>query len=352
MTDADVVVIGAGVMGSAAAWRLARSGAGRVVLLEQFEVGHRWGSSHGASRIFRFSYDEAEYVRMAMEALDLWREIESDSGQELIVTLGGIDFGDRPEVEAHARALESCGAKFEVLDGAEAERRFPLLALPPGEPAIFQPDAGIALADRAVRSFAEQAVARGVELRQGDRVIGLQPGSGGIEIETGEGRLRARVAVVTAGAWAPKVLWTSGIELPVTPTRQTVAFFPMGDELAAPILVDWSTMVYSLADPGRGVKAGVHRPNMELDPDEDRERPIDPQTVELLTSWVGEHYPSADAAAATAETCLYTSTVDESFILERHGPIVVGSACSGHGFKFAPLIGERLAGLAREVLDG
>jgi sarcosine oxidase len=287
---------------------------------------------------------------MAMEALGLWREIESDAGRELIVTLGGLDFGRGQEVGAHARALESCGAKFEVLDGAEAVRRFPLVSLPGDEPALFQPDAGIALADQAVRSFAEQAVARGAELRQGHRVIGLQPGSGGVEIETADGTLRARAAVVTAGAWARKVLSTCGIEVPVTPTRQTVAYFPMADELTAPIMVDWSTMVYSLADPGRGVKAGVHRPNMELDPDEDGERPIDPQTVELLASWVGEHYPKADPAAATAETCLYTSTADERFILERHGPIVVGSACSGHAFKFAPLIGERLAGLAREVL--
>ena len=227
MRRADVVVVGAGVMGSAAAWRLARGGAGRVVLLEQFGIGHRRGSSHGASRIFRYSYDDPTYVDMAMRALPLWREIEAESGVELITTLGGLDFGSDADVQAHAEALGACGAALEIIDGVEANRRFPMIRLPAGEPALFQGDAGIAHADRAVRSFATAAAGMGVEIREGARVQGLESSSDAVEVRAGEESLRARAVVVTAGAWARTLLAPAGIDLPVRPTRQTAAYFAM-----------------------------------------------------------------------------------------------------------------------------
>lgn len=165
-------------------------------------------------------------------------------------------------------------------------------------------------------------------------------------IRTEAGDLESGVAVVAAGAWARGLLYGVGIELPVEPSRQTVAYFPaIGDP--PPIVIDWSggTLFYALPSPGTGIKVGEHRIGPTADPDE--EAMADAGWVDTLEGWVAEHLPGARPHAMHAETCLYTNTSDERFILERHGPIVVGSACSGHAFKFAPLVGQRLADLAR-----
>jgi sarcosine oxidase len=342
MVDADIVVIGSGVMGAAAARALARRGR-QVILLEQFEVGHKRGSSHGASRIFRFSYDDPLYVGMAMEALPLWRELEKESGRDLLTTTGGLDVGEA--VSIHARALEALGAAFELIDGAEAGRRFPFLSIPPGEPVLFQPDAGIVAADAAVRAFSESAAAHGVEVRERTRANGLRIDGEAALIETDDGAYRARVAVVTAGAWARPLLAGGGIDIPTTPTRETAGYFRLPDGVVPPSMVEWSKPpVYALYSPPGSWKVAEHHAGPVTDPDSDGV--VNRESVARISEWVAGRYPDADPVAHHAETCIYTNTPDEDFILERRGPIVIGSPCSGHGFKFAPAIGERLADLA------
>lgn len=341
--DVDVVVVGSGVIGAATAWRLSRSGRS-VVLLEQFEVGHARGSSHGASRIFRFSYDDPVYVRMAMDALPLWRELEAESGRSILTTLGGLDWGR--DLDAHTSALADCGAAFDLIDGAEASRRFPTFAPPNSEPVLYQPDAGIVAADLAVRAMVQLAVDAGVELREQTPVIELGTDRNRAEARTDGESVRARTIVVTAGAWATRLLRGVEIELPVQVSRQTVAYFRADTEVPHPIAVDWSdsTVFYTLPSPGTGIKVGEHRIGPAADPDE--LGMVDGQRVARAETWVASRVPGAQPEAVHAETCLYTSTSDERFILAQHGPVVVGSACSGHAFKFAPLIGERLAALA------
>ena len=344
-TDVEFAVVGAGVAGAATARCLARAGR-ETVLLEQFHVGHTRGSSHGASRIFRFSYDDADYVRMAIESLELWRELERESGRELIVTTGGIDAGK--DLDAHVAALTECGATYELLTGAEVRERFPVITLPEREPALFQPDAGIARAEEAVAAFVAGAVEHGAELREDTPVAALRDAGGHVEIETPAETLTARVAVVTAGGWAPGLLARAGIALDVVPTRETVAYFSLQEDLAVPSLVEWQNPAfYSLTDPGKGIKAGLHHAGPLTDPS--REGAVSEETVARLQERVATLYPAADPTPTRTETCIYTNTADESFVLERRGSIVVGSACSGHGFKFAPLTGRRLASLA---LDG
>jgi sarcosine oxidase len=344
MRRTDVVVVGAGVMGSAAAWRLAGRGH-RVVLLEQFDLGHDRGSSHGAVRVFRFSYDDPAYVGMAMEALPLWRELEEESGRTILTMTGGYDFGPPDRLAANAAALSSRGAAHETIDGAEVVRRFPALSLPPDMAVLHQRDAGVIAAELAVKAFAQRAVERGAELHERSPVVGLRPSDDGVDVLTAEGTYRSRVAVVTAGSWARGLLAGAGIDLPLITSRETVAFFHLPEDPPLPVLVEWSTPpTYALLSPGQGVKLGWHRSGPEADPD--RTAPADRRVLKHLSAWASEHYPSADRDPHHVETCMYTNTADESFILERHGPIVVGSACSGHGFKFAPLIGERLAQLA------
>jgi sarcosine oxidase len=345
MSDADVVVIGAGVMGAATARALARRGRD-VILLEQFRVGHVHGSSHGRSRIFRFSYDHPAYVRMAMESLPMWRELEDDAGDTVLVITGGLDVGRG--IERNVAALQECGAPYEMLAPGAARERFPYLAFP-DDRILFQPDGGIVLADRAIRAFLDSGRRHGVRVLEETPALEVVADGTGVEIRTEGGAVRAPVGVVTAGGWANRILAGAGIRLPLRVTRETVAYFRTLDEHRLPAWISWteSLSMYALAAPGQGLKVGEHGVGPEVDPDS--EGPPSAETVERIRAWVEPRYPSADPAPHLAETCLYTNTPDGGFILERRGSVVIGSPCSGHGFKFAPWIGERLADLALQA---
>lgn len=331
-----VAVVGAGVMGAATARALARSGHD-VTVLEQFSFGHERGSSHGATRVFRFSYPVVEYVRMAMESLELWRELERDTGESLLRTTGGLDAGKL--LDDHVAALQECRAECEVLDRDEAMARFPWLR--PGEgPLLFQGDGGVAFADRTVEACLRSASEHGATLRPDTKVLAIEQGS----VETADGSVEADVVVVTAGGWVKELVAPLGIEVPVRPTRETVAYFEL-DEPRVTTLVEWDQpSIYALPS-GQGVlKAGEHQAGVTTDPDE--EGRVDEESVARLSEWVAKRFPAANPRPIHAETCIYTNTPDDSFVLERHGDVVVGSPCSGHGFKFAPWVGKRLAELA------
>lgn len=352
--ETQIAVVGAGVTGLAAARALAREGRD-VLLLEQFAVGHTRGSSYGATRIFRLSYPDPQWVRLAQAALPLWRELEREAGEELLTRAGSLDLG---MPEANRAALAACGAAYELLDAAAAEWRH-RLTLPPG-PVLFQPDGGVLRADRAQAALLGSALAAGARIAEQTRVLALVDEGVGVRLDTSDGPLRARAAVVTAGAWAPTLLAGAGIELPVVATRETVCHFRLSAAATLPSVIDWLTpstpayrtaragqLSYALPDPGFGLKAGLHHAGPPADPDEAGEP--DPETARWLADWVASRFPDADPEPAETVTCLYTNTADESFVLERRGRIVVGSACSGHGFKFAPAIGRTLAALAGET---
>jgi monomeric sarcosine oxidase len=335
-------VIGAGIMGAATVAALAARGHS-VVLLEQFTLGHDRGSSHGRSRIFRFSYPEVEYVDMAREALGLWRDAEERSGEKLLDITGGLDIGDG--IERNAQALEAAGADFTLATGRELRSRYPYLRFDNDAPVLFSPDSGTIAAERSISTFVALARADGADVFEERQVTAIDERDDDVVLRTDEGDIIARVVIVTAGAWAKGLLAPIEIELPVWVTRETVAYFELDEK--PPTLVDWgSPLVYSLPSPGQGLKAAQHIAGPRTHP-EDTGRP-DTSSVAIVAEWVREHFPSANAEPSFAETCLYTNTDDERFILERHGNVVVGSPCSGHGFKFAPLIGKRLADLALE----
>jgi sarcosine oxidase len=347
MQRADVIVVGAGVMGAATTWRLIERGRS-VVLLEQFAVGHDRGSSHGQARVFRFSYDDPEYVRMAMTALPLWRELEGSADRRILTVTGGLDYGPPETLDRHAGALSACGARFELRRGNQVSAAHPVLVIPADEPVLYQPDAGVLHAERAVESMVGLAERGGAVLRQHTSAIEVRTVGDEVEIATAGETFRAARAVVTAGAWARPFLAAAGIDLPVVSTRETVAFFPLMSPAPPPVFVEWPDgPLYALPSPDGTLKTGWHSTGPEADPD--IPGPATDGVIERMAAWVGERFPGAEPAPARVETCLYTNTADERFLLERHGPIVVGSACSGHAFKFAPLIGERLADLALEA---
>ena len=296
-----------------------------VVVYEQFEPGHKRGSSHGRSRIFRLAYGEEEYVRLAQEALGLWRELEAETGETLLELNGLLEIVRTLE-ESTAHTLEACGVEWHRLDGDEAERRYPV-RVPEGSFAVLQPEAGILRADKALSAFA-----RDLDVRYGTRVH--------------PDELDADVVCVTAGSWVNELLEEP---LPVKVTRETVCYFRPENGRPIPSLVSFKPDshthdMYSLADPVHGLKVGAHHAGPEVDPNE----PGEPEArlIEQIANWARGTYRLAEPEPVAAETCLYTTTPDEAFVLERRGRLVIGSPCSGHGFKFAPAIGERLAALA------
>jgi sarcosine oxidase len=340
----DVIVVGAGVMGSATARALARRGRS-VLLLEQFVIKHKRGSSHGTSRIFRYSYPDPRYVAMAMQAALLWRELEGECGRPLLTTTGGLDRGKA--LGDHADALKRNDAPFEVIEGREATRRWGAPRLPDSDLLLYQPNGGVVAAEDAWTALVQGADRFGAEIREAARVTAVAQDENRAVARGGYRDLDAGAVVVTAGAWAKPLLATAGIDLDVRPTRETVAYFDHDGPV--PTFVEWShPAIYSLPGRDNALKVGEHIAGPTTDPDE--EGGIDEASLARLREWVSRRFPKASTSPRFAETCLYTNTPDEHFVLERHGRIVVGSPCSGHGFKFAPYIGEELANLADEVL--
>ena len=336
-TTRDVIVVGAGVMGLASAWALRRAGRD-VTVLEQFDVGHPYGSSHGASRIFRFAYDETEWVELAQEALPLWRELEQESGTEVLSLPGLLDARD--DSAPLRRALEASSAEYELLDAAEAARRFGIEL--EGE-VVLELHGGIVRADRALAAFSH-----GMSIEPGVRVGSLRAGEDGVSLETSAGTVGAALVVVAAGAWATPLLADAGIDLETTVSQETVSYFDLPAADTLPSVIDWNEETgrhaYSLSAGENILKVGLHHSGAPVEPGE-QGKPDD-GVVEAASEWVRQRYPAANPTPRGAETCLYTNIDEDRFVIERLGTIITCSACSGHGFKFAPAVGTRVAALA------
>jgi sarcosine oxidase len=322
-----VAVVGGGVMGSATAWQLSRRGVD-VVLHEQFGPGHDRGSSHGGSRIFRFAYDDPEYVRMAMAALTQWRELEAVAGEPLLDITGGVDHGPAVEIERLSAVLHAVGVTHDVLPGADAADRFPGMRF--DERALVHPDGGRCRPDATVA-----ALQRLVDTRYESPVDDIRA-------------LDADVVVVAAGAWLPKLL--PDVDLPplVVTKEQKCHFTPREPSIAWPSFIHRQADgvgIYGLETPGEGVKVAAHHIGPVVDPDT-RDFELEPEGIERMVRHVEEWFPGLDPTPVFPATCLYTNTPNEDFLLDRVGDVVVVSPCSGHGFKFAPEIGRLAADLA------
>ena len=346
MDRADVVVIGAGVMGSATARTLAGRGV-ETILLEQFAVGHTRGSSHGPTRIFRLSYPVADYTRLAQRALRAWRALEDAAAEGLLVTTGGLDVG--PTALDCRGSLEQAGLPYEWLSPREAGERFPTINFEGLSEVLYQPDAGVCRADRAVTAQVRLARANGADVRDETEVQHLEVAGDHVRVRTPAGEIEARVAVVTAGSWASSLLTGAGFPpLPLAPILQHVSYFGGATEI--PTFIDWTgpkLSWYALPPAGEaaGVKVGAHVGGATVDPSHGPFK-VEPDRADLHTNYVRMRFPGLDSQPLHTETCLYTMTPDEDFLIDRSGPVVIGSPCSGHGFKFGPLIGELLADLA------
>jgi sarcosine oxidase len=230
---------------------------------------------------------------------------------------------------------------------------YPGIAVRPGERMLFQPDSGVCLAGRTVAALQRLAGRDGAAIRAGTPVLGIEAGRDQVLLRTAAGEVTARTAVITAGPWAQGVLAGALSQAPrLTVTVQQVRYYPPRDPATAwPTLIEWGPeglVWYAVPAAGvaPGIKVAAHIPGPAVDPRDGPFTEIDPALEEETAGYVRDRLPGLDPAGLAAETCLYTMTSDEDFVLDRAGPLVVGGGCSGHAFKFGPLLGEFLADLA------
>ncbi len=344
--DFDVVVVGGGAMGTAAARSLVERGR-NTLLLERFTIGHERGSSGGPTRIFRLSYHHPDYVRMARLALEEWRELEAKTGETLLVTTGGLDVGEGGR--GCARALEAAGVPFEYLSPEAVAERWPALRLEQGGEAFVQENGGVCLAERTVRAQARLAAEGGATILERTKVDRIVATGHGAEVDAAGATYVAPVVVVTAGAWAPGLLGDAGFPLPLVPSLTQVTYFALDEASSLPTVVDrsWDSgrfpyVVPNPEEPGR-FKVGVHAIGPRVDPDARTFEP-DPVILAEVSGYASRRLGPHHVEGGT-DPCLYTNTPDEDFVLDRRSSLVIGSACSGHGFKFTPLVGRILADL-------
>jgi monomeric sarcosine oxidase len=349
--DVDVVIIGGGLAGSATAWAATQRGLS-VVLLEQFMPGHDRGSSHGSARIVRRAYGDLLYTQLTGRAFELWSEVEGASGQAILRMLGGLDFGDRRDVPAVVARLAQAGVPHEVLDPAEAERRWPGMRF--AGPVVYHSQAGTMDPVAAIAAFTELAARRGADVRYRAAATAIRPTAAAVTVDCADGSsLTASCAVVAVGGWLPTLV-EGQVELPpLTVTQQQIFHFARYDPAAPP----WPSVIhqgdgveiYHLAGgrdggPGDDRKIGEHG-HGTVTTAAGRDGRVDASSRERVVDYVRDWLPGLQPVPRTESTCLYTTTPSEDFVLDRLGRIVVCSPCSGHGAKFAPLIGELVTGL-------
>lgn len=353
--DVDVVVIGAGLIGSAAAWSISSRGAS-VQMLEQGVMGHCEGSSHGSSRIFRRGYSLANYVTMTGMAQRLWAELSGEYGKELLLRTGGLDTGSERGVREIHSTFRSEGVACELLSGGDVAERWPGMSFR-GE-VLYHPEAAVLNADEVVRAMVECALARGAKLRQGigAHVERVESTRDGAVVHLSEGVIRARVVVVAAGAWLKEVLPADvSARLPrTTVTQQQVFHFAHREPRASwPVFICKERPgdeIYGVASGtdggGRPAFKVAEHGHGTVTTARMRDGVVDVSSRRRVTDFVAQRLPGLIPDVVAESTCLYTNTEDKDFVLDRAGAVVVASACSGHGAKFAPAVGEILADLA------
>jgi sarcosine oxidase len=318
------------------------------VLFERFTFGHANGSSAGETRNFRLTYHDPLYVRMARLALERFRELEDEAGVELLRTVGGLDVGD--PTDASAAALEEAGERFERPSPEEVAERFPSLRFPEGSRFLFQPDGAVIRSRDVIAAQARLAAAAGADLREGATVTAIAPAADAVQLVTdGDHTVLAAIAIVAAGAWTGPLARSIGLELPLRPTLEQSTHF-RSEAGPIPTVIDWAAapseppyIVPNPFEPGQA-KAGAHLSGPDVDPDARTFEP-DARREAWVLSWAASRL-TTPPELLRSETCLYTRTPDEDFVLDAVGPVIVASPCTGHGFKFAPLVGEVLADLA------
>lgn len=353
----DSIIVGVGGMGAAAMYHLAKSGQ-RVIALEQFQLGHARGSSHGETRIIRQAYFEgSKYVPIVRRAHQLWHELSAAAGTPLIFRTGSLEMSE-PGYDFVERSRDSCvvhGLPHEILDAHEVMRRHPAFKLKAGTRAIFQPDGGYVLSEDGIKAHARLALAHGAQLRTGETVLDYSATvHGGVTVQTDRATYTAGQLVLTAGPWMAHLVPELSGQLATF--KQAIAWFAPAEVAAfqspnMPVFIHFGAQgeFYGLPwHSTQGFKVGgPHFGREAIDPDTKDRTPSASQIIGIQ-NFLRQYLPDAAGPPIRATGCIYTKTPDEDFIIDRHPAmpqVLVVSPCSGHGYKFAPVIGEIIAQL-------
>jgi sarcosine oxidase len=359
----DVIVAGLGGMGSSAAYHLAGRGE-RVLGLERHTPAHDRGSSHGQSRIIRLAYSEdPAYVPLVLRAYELWERLERETGEDLMTLTGGLMIGapGSKYFEGSKQSAEMYDLPYEVLDATELRRRYPVFEPTPDTVALFEKRAGFLRPEASVKAHLDRAASLGADLRFGEELLSWELTESGVLVETASGTYEAERLVVSAGAWAPKLLADLGLPLEVT--RQLLFWFdPKGG--IEPFLPDhfpifiWvpedGNSFYSIPahdGPGGGVKVAFFRADGKPADPETIDREVHDEEVKFIRSYLARYVPDLDGDFLYAKTCMYTNTPDEHFVISAHPhypQVAIAAGFSGHGYKFCSVVGEILADLVTE----
>ncbi|MEY7848767.1 N-methyl-L-tryptophan oxidase [Natrarchaeobius sp. A-rgal3] len=355
----DVIVLGVGGMGSATVAHLADRGVD-VLGLERYDIPHNYGSSHGLSRVFRLAYFEhPAYVPLLQRAQELWYDLEADHDSQLLYQTGSIDAGPEgnPLVENSKQSCAEYDLEYDLLSSSELTDRFPGYRLPEGYEALYQPQGGFLRPEECTVAHVNRAHRDGATIRARERVVDWRPTDGGVRVETDHGAYEADRLVITAGAWAAR--FVDELEGLAVPERQVLAWLqPTEPEQFAPERFPvWNLQVPEGRFYGFPV-FGV--PGFKFGRYNHREETVDPDAFEreatqaderLLRGFAEEYFPTGAGPTMRLQTCLFTNTPDDHFVLDTlpdHPQVAVGAGFSGHGFKFASVVGEILADLALE----
>jgi sarcosine oxidase len=355
----DVIVLGVGGMGSATVYELARRGR-RVLGLEQFGLAHDRGSSHGVNRIIRLAYAEhPSYVPLLRRAYQLWRELQERAGEPLLFITGGVDVG-APDSRMVTGSLLSChehNLPHELWSADELSRRFPGFRLPGELVAVYQADGGFVLSERAILAHVAAAQELGAEVHTFERVLGWSAEGRGVAVRTDRASYRADRLVITAGAWVGQAV--PALARVAVPERQVLIWTrPLRPELFAlgvfPIFNMEAAEGHYYGFPIYGIpgfKLGKYHHRHEQSQPDGMNRAVDAEDERVLREGIERYFPDANGPTLAMKTCLFTNTADEHFILDRHPEfeqVWIASPCSGHGYKFAPVVGEIMADFALE----
>ena len=350
----DAIVIGAGGMGSAAAYHLAKSGA-NVLVLEQFQRGHTFGSSHGPTRIIRFFYDKAFYTELMKTAYAEWRDLESASGKSLLFITGSVCLGasGNPYGRTARQNLDAAGVESEWWSATQLAERFPQFRVSNNMDILWQKDTGFLYASECVATHLQLAEQQGAIVEEHTPVIAIDWHMDVPTVYTKNGSFSGRKVVVTAGAWTGKLL--SELNLPLTVTKQQVCYYqPTDTHLFQPDRFPVFTeatadgeFLYGIPAFGSGIKMARHGRGQSVSPDT-CERTPDADYIAHIDAYVQKRIPEL-GKTAHAEVCLYTETPDEDFIIDNHPhcpDLLIAAGFSGHGFKFCSLVGRIMNELA------
>jgi sarcosine oxidase len=353
----DDIVIGVGGMGSATAYHLAKRGR-EVLGLERYDIPHAMGSSHGISRIIRLAYYEhPSYVPLIRRAYELWEDVQRKQGEQLLFETGSIDAApeEDPLFQGSRRSCEEYDIDHEVLSGRAVNERYPGYDLPEEHMAVYQPNGGYVLSERAIVAHVMQAQRAGARIQAREQVTGWEPHRGGVRVETDRDEYYAENLVIASGAWAADHI--PALDGITVPQRQVLAWLqPKIQEQFMPANYPvWNLQVkegrfYGLPVvkvPGFKFGRYTHREE-DVDPDSMNREP-EPEDENLLRRFAENYFPNGAGPTMGLATCMFTNTPDGHFIIDRHPEypqVVFGAGFTGHGYKFAPVIGEALADLA------